>query len=46
MGSENVVNARNVCLKRVKRKTYESCERLRKEKCNSSNMIIMKLKGL
>ena len=41
MGCENTVNVGNVGLKRVKRKTYESCVKLRIEKCNFSNMIIM-----
>ena len=41
MGRENADNAGNVGLKRVKRKTYESCVKLRKVKCNFSNRIIM-----
>ena len=41
MGRENVVNAGNVGLKRVIRKTYESCVKLRIVKCYYSNRIIM-----
>ena len=41
MGCENTVNAGNVGLKRVKRKTYESCVKLRKLRCNFSNRILM-----
>ena len=41
MDRENADNAGNVSLKRVKHKTFESCVKLRIEKCNFSNMIIM-----
>ena len=41
MGCENTVNAGNVGLKRVKRKTYEYCVKLRKVKCYFSNRTIM-----
>ena len=41
MDRENADNAGNVGLKRVKRKTYESCVKLRIEKGNFSNTIIM-----
>ena len=39
MDRGNADNAGNVVLKRVKRKTYESCVKLRKVKCYFSNMI-------
>ena len=39
MDRENADNAGNVGLKRVKRKTYESCVKLRKVKRYFSNRI-------
>ena len=41
MDCKNADNAGNVDLKRVIRKTYESCVKLRKVKCYFSNRIIM-----
>ena len=41
MDRENADNAGNVDLKRVIRKTYEYCVKLRKVKCYFSNRIIM-----
>ena len=41
MARENADNAGNVDLKRVIRKMYQSCVKLRKVKCYFSNRIIM-----